>query len=256
MIRYRFLLRELVLRDLKVRYAGSLLGFLWAFVHPLWQLLIYSAVFSAILRVPLVGEGTRSFPVFLFAGLLMWMSFSEGLSRGTTTIVESANLVKKLRFPSAILVLAVTLSALLHAAIAIGVFLVLRLFVGGVTWSELPAFLLGMILQFVLTVGLSLLLSAFYVYVRDIQQGLQIILSAVFYLTPIVYPGALVPEKYRWVIALNPLSTVVDLYRAFLVNSKPPSVTAVLFLATYAVLALIGGLFVFRRLSGKFADVL
>jgi lipopolysaccharide transport system permease protein len=254
--RFRFLLRELVLRDLKVRYAGSLLGFIWAFVHPLWQLAIYSAVFSGILKTPLDGEGTKSFPVFLFAGLLMWMSFGEGLSRGTATVVESANLVSKLRFPSSILVVAVTLSALLHASIATGVFLIIRIAVGGVVWAALPGFLLATVLQYALTLGLAWLLAAVYVFLRDIQHVLTLVLSAVFYLTPIVYPPAIVPHRYQWMVAANPLSTLVALYRAFLVGSKPPAGGAVLVLAVVAVAALALGSIVFSRLSGQFADEL
>jgi len=256
MIRFRFLLRELVMRDLKVRYTGSLLGFVWAFVHPLWQLALYSAVFAGILRTPLEGEGTKSFPVFLFAGLLMWMAFGEGLARATTTVVESANLVKKLRFPSAILVVAVTLSALLHASIATGVFLVVRIAIGGVSWPLLPEFLLALVLQYALTLGLGWLLAATYVFLRDIQHGLTLVLSAVFYLTPIVYPAAVVPGKYQWVVEANPLSTLVALYRAFLIGSRPPDPTSILLLIVFAFAALVAGFFIFRSLAGRFSDEL
>jgi len=256
LIRYRFLLRELVLRDLKIRYAGSLLGFLWAFVHPLWQLAIYSVVFSGILRTPLEGQGTKSFPVFLFAGLLMWMAFGEGLSRGTAAVVESANLVSKLRFPSSILVVAVTLSALLHASIATGVFLIMRIAIGGVAWPALPGFVIAVVLQYSLTVGVAWLLAALYVFLRDVQQVLTLVLSAIFYLTPIVYPPAIVPKRFQWIIGLNPLSTLVALYRAFLVGSPPPAWSAVLVLAVVSALALVSGIVVFRRLSGLFADEL
>lgn len=256
MIHYRFLLRELVLRDLKVRYAGSLFGFLWAFVNPLWQLGLYSIVFSAILRMPLIGEGTQSYSAFLFAGLLPWMAFSEGLQRGTLAIVENAHLVKKLRFPSEILVLAVTISALVHAAIAFGVFFTLRLTVGGLAWGQMPLFVAGFVFQIAVTLGFALLLAAAYVYMRDIVHGLGLVLSALFYLTPIVYPVALVPERFRWAVEANPLSTVVSLYRAFLLGSQPPSTAALVTLATLAtVILLVGGLS-FRRLAGGFSDEL
>jgi ABC-2 type transport system permease protein len=256
LIRYRYLLRELVVRDLKVRYAGSLFGFLWAFVGPLWQLALYSIVFSAILRTPLVGEGTRSFPAFLFAGLLPWMAASEGLQRGTTAVVENAHLVKKLRFPSEILVLAVTLSAQVHAAIALLVFFVARLAVGGLHWGALPLFLLGLLCQLAVTYGIALLLAAAYVYMRDIVHGLGLVLSALFYLTPIVYPVALVPERFQWAVDANPLSTVVSLYRTFLLGSLAPSPAGLAALVALAVVLVALGALAFRRLAGGFSDEL
>lgn len=256
MMRYQFLLRELVLRDLKVRYAGSYLGFLWAFVHPIWQLLIYSVVFSGILRTPLVGEGTKSFSVFLFAGLLMWMGFSEGLQRGTTSVVEGAHLVKRQSFPSQILVIASALSAILHSGIAVGVFFVLRMAVGGIAWTQLPAFLVAVAMQFLLTCGIALLLAAIYVYLRDVTHALNLVFSFLFFLTPIVYPLGIVPQRFAPVVALNPLSTVVAAYRGFFVRSAPPSLVALLGLTVFASAVFAAGWAVFSRLSRGFADEL
>jgi lipopolysaccharide transport system permease protein len=256
LIRYRYLLRELVVRDLKVRYAGSFFGFLWAFFNSLWQLALYSIVFSLILRTPLVGEGTDSFPAFLFAGLLPWMAFSEGLQRGTVAIVENAHLVKKLRFPSELLVLSVSLSALVHASIAFLLFFALRVGVGGVAWGGLPLFLLGLALQLAVTYGSALLMAAAYVFMRDIVHGLGLVLAALFYLTPIVYPAALVPERFDWAVAANPLSTLVAIYRTFLLGSRPPSGVATAALAAVAVAVLAAGWLAFRRLAGSFSDEL
>jgi ABC-type polysaccharide/polyol phosphate export permease len=256
LIRFRFLLRELVTRDLKVRYAGSMFGFFWAFVNSLWQLGLYSIVFSAILRLELVGEGTQSFAAFLFAGLLPWMAFSEGLSRGTSSVVESAHLVNKLRFPSEILVIAAIVSALVHAGIAFAVFLTLRLAIGGVLWSALPLFAVGLFFQVVLTLGFALLLAAAYVYSRDVVHGLTLVLSALFYLTPIVYPAAIVPERFDWAIQANPLSTVVATYRAFLLGSRLPTASALVLLAVIATGVLVVGIFTFRRAAAGFADEL
>lgn len=255
-MRFRFLLKELVTRDLRVRYAGSLLGFVWAFANPLWQLGLYSVVFSAILRMELVGEGTRSFPAFLFAGLLPWIAISESLSRGTATVVENAQLVKKHAFPSELLVTAVTLSSLVHAAIALLVFVLFRLFVASVTWGELPALLLGVVFQIGLTLGVTWFLAAVYVYLRDVQHVLTFLLSALFYLTPMIYPVALVPERFRGAVESNPLSTIVAFYRAFLLGSQPPAPRRVAELAVVAILVCAGGLAFFRRFSKGFADEL
>ncbi len=256
MNRFRFLLKELVTRDLKSRYAGSLFGFLWAFANPLWQLALYSLVFAAILRIPLTGERTSSFAAFLFAGLLPWMAISEGLGRGTTAVVDNANLVKKHAFPAELLVVSVTLSALVHAAIALVVFTVVRSATEGVVWSHLPLLLAGVALQVGLTLGLGWTLALGYVYLRDIQHGLALVLSTLFYLTPIVYPVALVPERFRALVEANPLSIVVSAYRAFLVGSRPPDGPHLLVLAALSAALFAGGLALFRRAARGFSDEL
>lgn len=252
----RFLLRELITRDLKARYAGSLFGFLWAFATPLWQLGLYSIVFSAILRLPLTGEATQSFPAFLFAGLLPWMAISEGVSRGTTAVVENANLVKKHAFPAELLVTSVALSALAHAGVALVVFTAFRAVVESVVWLQLPTLLLGVFLQAALTLGIGWTLAAVYVYLRDVHHGLGLVLSALFYLTPIVYPIALVPEPYRALVEASPLSTIVAAYRAFLLGSRPPGAWQLLVLAVVAFGTFAAGLALFRRSAQNFADEL
>jgi len=256
MMRFRFLLKELVTRDLKARYARSLLGFLWAFATPLWQLGLYSIVFSLILRMPLTGEATTSFPAFLFAGLLPWIAISEGLSRSATTVVDNANLVKKHSFPAELLVVSVTLSALAHAGIALGLFVVFRAIGATLVWTQLPTLLLGVVLQLALTLGLGWILATVYVYLRDVQHGLGLVLSALFYLTPMVYPVALVPDRFRRLVEASPLSTIVAAYRAFLLGSKPPSVWQLLLLAAVALALFGGGLALFRRSAKNFSDEL
>jgi ABC-type polysaccharide/polyol phosphate export permease len=252
----RFLLKELVTRDLRARYAESLFGFLWAFATPLWQLGLYSIVFSLILRIPLTGEATDSFAAFLFAGLLPWIAFSEGISRGATSVVENASLVKKHAFPSELLVVSVTLSALAHAGIAFVVFVGFRAFSGTLVWAQLPVLLLGVVLQIALTLGLGWMLATVHVYLRDVQHGLALVLSAVFYLTPMIYPVALVPERFRWAVEANPLSTVVGAYRAFLLGSAPPRAWQLAVLAAAALAAFVGGLALFRRSARDFSDEL
>jgi ABC-type polysaccharide/polyol phosphate export permease len=254
--RSRFLLEELVGRDLRARYAGSLLGFVWAFATPLWQLALYSIVFSAILRIPMIGEPTDSFPAFLFAGLVPWMAFSEGLTRATTSVVENANLVKKHAFPAELLVASVVVSAVAHAGLALLVFTGIRTAAGSVALSALPLLCLALVLQTALTLGFGWLLAALFVYLRDVLHGLGLVLSALFYLTPMVYPMALVPERFRSFVELNPLTTVVACYRAFLLGSRPPGAVALAALAAVAAAAAASGLVLFRRAARNFADEL
>jgi lipopolysaccharide transport system permease protein len=250
-----FLLRELVRRDLQGRYAGSTLGFAWSFLQPLWQLLLFSFVFSAVLAVRPAGEGTDRFWVFLSCGLLPWMAVQEGLSRGVTAITENANLVKKLRFPSAVLVLTVVAAALLHEAIAAGILAVALLALGELSVASLPWLLLALPLQLALTFGLALLLASTQVVFRDLGQLVAMGLQAWFYLTPIVYPLALVPDRLRPWLELNPLSGLVSLYRAAFLGGEPePLGVVVLAVAAVAVLAV--GWRLFRRLEPAFPDEL
>lgn len=253
--RHVFLLRELVRRDFRGRYAGSWLGFLWSFVQPLWQLLLFSFVFSTVMRVSPVGERTRFFWVFLFCGLLPWMAVQEGVLRGASAITDNANLVKKLRFPAEILVAAAVAAAVLHEAIAAAVFVAALAAVGELSGSGLAWLLVALPLQLALTLGLGLLTAALQVFFRDTAQVLGMVLTGWFYFTPIVYPLGLVPPGLRRWLALNPLTGLVGLYRAAFLGA-PLNGEGVAALVGAATVALAVGWLLFRRLRGGFADEL
>lgn len=251
-----FLLRELVRRDFTQRYAGSLLGLLWSLLQPLWQLLLLSFVFSIVMRIPLTGEPTDRFWVFLLAGLLPWLAVQEGIQRGTTAITDQGDLVKKIRFPATILVVTVVTTALLHEAIIGGLYTVALIWVGELSVPSLPLLAVALTLQVLLTLGFALLLAPLHVFLRDTAQLVGMALSAWFYLTPIVYPLSLVPERFQPYVQLNPLTALVGLYRrAFLGGETlwPPGMPA---LVALAVGSFIAGLVVFRRLRPGFADEL
>ncbi len=251
-----FLLKELVRRDLQSRYRGTLLGFLWAFVHPLWQLALLWVVFSVILKVPIVGEKTASFPVFLFSGLLPWMGFAESVQQASTTVVAHAGLVRKLRFPSELLVVASVVSALVHQFVALAIFAVWQGVAGEPAWGRALWLVFGLAAEVCLALGIGWAVSALQVFFRDVAPALGIGLQAWFYLTPIVYPMSLVPEKLRPWIALNPLATVVQAFRTVLLGSPPPTASAALALSGVALAILGLGWALFRRLRPAFADEL
>lgn len=249
-----FLLKELVKRDFQGRYAGSLLGFVWSFVQPLWMLLLFTFVFSAVMRISPTGVGTGNFALFLFSGLLPWMALNEGVTRASTAITDNAGLVKKLRFPSEVLVLAVVLAALLHEGIAAVLFLGVLACLRELTPGSLPLLLLAVPLQMALTLGLGLLLAAVHVFFRDTAQVLGMALTGWFYLTPIVYPPDLVPERFQAWIQLNPLTALVGLYRQALLGGEPVPATGTGVLALVAAGLLAAGLLLFRRLKAAFVD--
>jgi homopolymeric O-antigen transport system permease protein len=252
----RFLLVQLVRRDLQGRYAGSALGLLWSFLQPIWQLLLFTFVFEVVLRMRPVGEGTQRFWVFLLCGLLPWLAVQEGVQRGATAITDNAALVTKLHFPSHVLVVTVVVAALAHEAIATVVLLPVLVALGELHWQGLPWLLVAIPLQLLLTCGLGLLLAAVQVLFRDSSQLVGMLLQAWFYLTPIVYPLGMVPPRLQSVLRWNPLTGLVELYRAALLGSPPPPAASLAALAISAVGAMAIGWSVFRRLQPAFVDEL
>lgn len=251
-----FLLKELVKRDFQGRYAGSLLSFLWSFAQPLWLLALYTFVFSTVMKLKIdqYGVGTSSFGIFLFSGLLPWTAINEGVLRSTTAITDNSELVKKLRFPSEILVLSVVVGALLHEAIAAGVFLVVLVVVGELSWTTLPWLLVALPLQVALTLGLGLVLASSHVFFRDTVQVLGMVLVGWFFLTPIVYPLAMVPPNLAPWIEANPLTALVRLYRSAFLGQELALGPGAVALVVLAGGLLAAGLWLFRRLKPAFVD--
>jgi lipopolysaccharide transport system permease protein len=253
---HAFLLKELVKRDFQGRYAGSLLSFLWSFVQPLWLLALYTFVFSTVmqLRLDRYDVGTSSFGIFLFCGLLPWTAIHEGVLRSTTAITDNSELVKKLRFPSEILVLSIVLGALLHEAVAAGVFIAVLLVVGELSWASLPWLALAVPLQVALTLGLGLVLASSHVFFRDTVQALGMLLVGWFFLTPIVYPLGAVPDRLVPWIEANPLTALVALYRAAFLGRGYDFGPGALGLVLSSTVLLAAGLWLFRRMKPVFVD--
>ncbi len=250
-----FLLKELVRRDVQGRYAGSLFGVVWSFAQPLFMLALFWFVFSTVMKMPAVGVRNGNFAIFLFSGLLPWMAVQEGILRATTSVTDNSSLVKKLRFPSEILGLAVVLAALVHEGIAALAFFAVVAVSGELTWRGLPLLLLAIPLQVALTLGVGWLLGAIHVFFRDVAQILGMGLTAWFYLTPIVYPASYVPERLRPWIELNPLTGLVGLYRCALLADSPfPSRIAMASLGLSACGLFAAGWWLFRRLKPSFVD--
>jgi len=247
------MLRELVRRDLQARYAGSLLGLFWSFVQPAWQLILYSFVFGRVLKVAPVGERAPGFSLFLFAGLLPWLALGEGATRAATAITDHAHLVRKLRFPSELLVVSAVVTALVHQAIAATIFTVVLAGLHALSWQSLPWLVPAVVLQVILTLGLGLFLASANVFLRDIPQALGMVFGAWFYLTPIVYPLSYVPERFRAVINANPLTALVGLYRRAFFGGEG-MVTGFVGLTVCAFAALVLGWLLFRRLRTAFVD--
>ena len=256
MLRYLFLLKEFVRRDFEGRYAGSMLGFLWSLLQPGWQLLLFTFVFSTVLKISLLGERTESFGIFLFCGLMPWLAFHEGVSRSSTAITENANLVKKIHFPAEILVLSVVLGGVVHQLIASGLFLAVLLVVGEFHWKGLPLIALALPIQIAMTVGLGLIVATANTFFRDVGQLLGMVLMGWFYFTPIVYPLDQVPEDYQQMLLVNPMTALVDLYREAFLGGHLAAARGLTWLTITAVCVMVVGLWLFRRMKPLFPDEL
>ena len=250
-----FLLREMVVRDVRARYAGSGLGVLWAFALPILWMLLYTGVFSLVLKVP-VEPGYASFPEFLMAGLLPWMAISEGISRSASCLLDNSAMVKKTVFPLETLVLSVVLAAVVNEIIAFLVYGVYVALLGHLRWAWLALVLPALLLQILLTFGVGCIAATLTAFLRDTAHAVGIALTIGFYATPIVYPASLVPPRLKPLIEANPVAQLVDLYRrAFTLHAFPdPAPTAYLIAA--CLLAALGGGVLFSRGRPHFADLI
>ncbi len=254
--RHFLLLRSFVFQQLHSRYAASLGGSLWFIIHPFAQVAVYTFLFHVIFKVRFheATEGTSSFLLFFLTGFFPWMPFSEALDRGCRAVVDNAALVTKVAFPSAILPLATTLASFLLNGIGI---LGLACYLG-LTRGLSPAYCLLPIivaLQLLFTAGLALFLAALTVFFRDTHEILRIALTVWFYATPILYPPTFVPDSYRWLVHINPMTHFVQAYRHIFFFSGAPW-TLWGFLCCFSILFWTLGLSFFRRSQKAFGDVL
>jgi ABC-type polysaccharide/polyol phosphate export permease len=257
LVERRALLYQLVRRDFQQRFVGSAAGWLWGVIHPLVLLLSWTFVFQVCLRMPLPQDAlTQNYTLFLFCGFLPWLLFQETVQRSASSLLDHANLITKTVFPAEVVPVSIFLSSLIHHAIA------LVLAIGAVALiaghlSPMILFLpLYMALVGMLAIGLGWIVSSLHVYVRDTAQVLTVVLTLWFWVTPIFISETQVPDRFRFLIRLNPLSFVVRAYRERLLSSRWPNFQELAIVAVYATVAFVAGGLFFRQLKRGFADVL
>jgi ABC-type polysaccharide/polyol phosphate export permease len=252
---WRWLLANFLRREITSRYAGATGGLAWALLHPLAQLAIFAVVFGFILRIPESALGGLRFAGFLAIALWPWFMFAEGLQRAVASIPGNASLIRKVAFPHELLVLAsVGASFAVHGAGWLAVLVALAAWGEPIRWTGLMLALPLVAAQFAFTVGVGALLAAIHVVLRDVEQALGLVLMAIFYATPIVYPITMVPEPYRAWLMMNPLAYVVGRYRDIFLGAGWQAADLAVLAISLAVL--VAGLWVFRRLSPYFEDLL
>jgi ABC-type polysaccharide/polyol phosphate export permease len=250
-----FLLKELIVRDLRARYAGSGLGWLWAFASPVLWMALYTLVFSVILRVG-SPPGYAGFPEFLLAGLLPWMAFHEAITRSSTALTDNGAMVKKTVFPIETLLVSIVLAGLVNQLFAFSVFAIYLAAIGHLSLPWILLALPALILQAALTYGLACLVATISTFVRDAVPLVGIALTVLFYATPIVYPAELMPDRLRVLVDANPLALLVSWYRDAFTLHRVPDARSILFLVAFAGLALAAGSALFRKAKPHFADLI
>lgn len=249
----RELLWSMIGRNIRSQYKQSILGYAWVFVNPFMQMLVLTFVFSTILRI---GRDVipYPFPLFLFVALLPWMFFSSAVASATDSITGSASLVTKVYFPREILVAATVFSKIVDLLFGLLILLGLMVF-----YSEYPSWTVVWVpaifaMQLMFTVGLSLPLAALNLFFHDVRYLVGVILMIWFYITPVIYPVDIVPERYKILFELNPLSLVVNAYRRVLLDGTSLDMGRFLVGMGAALLTFLLGYYLFKRMEAGFAD--
>jgi lipopolysaccharide transport system permease protein len=248
--RYRHLIRNLVLKDLKLKYRGSVIGFAWSLANPLLMTVIYTFAFTRIMRV-----GAEGYVFYLMLGLLAWTFFASSAAMSTGAIADNGGLVKSVRFPRAILPISTVLFNLVQYILTVLVFLPLMLVYYQVPLAApMLLFPVFIALQALFTIGLALILATATAFFRDVRHLVDVALAALFWLTPIVYDLSRLPDRLRHAILLNPLTSYVGAYQEIFYYRRWPEPAIWIAAIGYAVVTLALGLWLIVRHEDSFAE--
>jgi len=248
---YRELLASFTMRDIKIRYKQTALGFAWAIIQPLFMMVIFTVIFGGFAKIPSDGV---PYPLFSFAALLPWMLFSEGLTRSTMSMVANSNIMTKVYFPRLIMPISGILSPLVDFVVSISILIVMMAYYGFVpTWNVvfLPLFI---ILALATSLGVGLWLSALNVKYRDFQYTVPFLIQIWMYASPVVYPASMLPKAIQPFYGLNPMAGVIEGFRWALLGTEVPGSMIFVSVAVVVVL-LVSGMFYFRRMEQYYADI-
>jgi len=248
---YRELMMALLRKDISARYKQSVLGPAWALFQPVVLMGLFTII-QVFLNIP--SEGIP-YPIFVYSALLPWTFFSNSILYSTSSIVSNSQIIRKIYFPREIFPFSAGLASTFDFCMASIVYVALMLYYGiGVSYSLLLLPIL-LVIQIALALGISLLTSSIAVFRRDIMHAMPVLLQFWMFMTPVMYPLSTVPEKYRGIYMLNPMAGIIDAYRSILVKQSFPDAQPLLYAILGASAVFVAGLFVFKKLEMKFADV-
>ena len=250
---YRELLKTSVKKDIGGKYKHSFLGVLWSFINPLLQILVYALIFPLVMKN---GGSYKDYTVFMVCGLIPWAYFTTVINRASFIMIENGNILKKVYFPRSILPLSLVTSETINFLVSCIIILAFIVIKGFGISNFILFFPLVLLIQYVLLLGIALIFSAVTVYMRDIQHFIGVVLQLLFYATPIVYSIDTIPEGFRWILKWNPMTYIIEGYRAIFYNQTMPDLKALGILGVISIVILIVGYLLFNKLQKRFAEEL
>jgi lipopolysaccharide transport system permease protein len=245
------LLLTLLRREIKVRYKQTALGFLWAILQPLMLMLIFTLFFGALAGLP--SEGIP-YPIFYYCAMVPWVLFAEGINRSSMSLVQDANMIRKIYFPRLIMPLSSVLSPVVDFCFAFIILVGMMFFYDYMPTIRMLWIPLFILMAVVTSLGVGLWLSAINVKYRDVRYVIPFLTQLWLFASPIVYPSSIVPERFQVLYGINPMVGVIEGFRWSLLGTEPP--TAMIGVsAAVTLLVLITGVFYFRRREKTFADL-
>jgi lipopolysaccharide transport system permease protein len=245
LFRFRELLKNLVVKELRVRYKESTLGFFWSLFTPLLNTVIYTLVFSVVMRIDV-----PNYPIFLLSGLFAWTFTQTSIAAGCVSVVHNGSLVKKVYFPTEILPISIVFSNFVNFLLSLLVFLVFLLGSGVGIHPSIISLPLIFLIQICFTLGVSFFVAVYTVYFRDIEHFIGVLLFAMFYVTPVIYPITKVPPKFQIYLQLNPLTPIIEAYQRVLYKGQFPNWVSLGVMGVISIVLLIAGYAVFTKHKG------
>lgn len=249
---YRELLYFLTWRDIKVRYKQTVIGAVWAILQPFMTMVVFSVIFGRLVGVPSDGV---PYPVFAYTALLPWTFFATAVTRAGSSLVNDANLISKVYFPRVVVPVAAVLAILVDFIISFVILLGIMLYYGIVPGAAVVTLPLFLLLAFLTALGVGLWSSAINVRYRDVGHAIPFLTQFWFFVTPIVYPSSIIPERWQLLYGLNPMTGVVEGFRWALLGKDAASGGSMIVSVAVVLALFIGGLLYFRRMEDEFADV-
>lgn len=249
-IRYRATIVGLVKRDLKGRYKGSVLGFFWNLIVPICQILVYILVFSQVMRYDV-----PNYYLFLVVAMMPWITFTDCMNQGSGCIVGQSNLVSKIYFPNEILPISTVIARFVNLLLTfIIIFLMIIIGGQGVNVIALLYLPLVLLIEFIMALGITVVLSAITVFFRDVQYIVQVLLMAGVWVTPVLYEPGMVGGTLATILNINPLSPIITAFRQILYYKQSPDMGSLMFAGAFALVQLILAWIIFRKLESGFAE--
>jgi lipopolysaccharide transport system permease protein len=251
--RFRGLLYTFTWRDIKVRYKQAVIGILWAIIQPFTTMVIFSVFFGGLAKVPSDGV---PYPIFVFSGLLFWNYFSTALTNSSNSLIDNENIIKKVYFPRLILPISPAITPIIDFFIALAILCGMLIYYQFVpSWESLLILPVLVLLSFLTASGIGAFLAAINVRYRDVRYALPFFIQIMVYLTPVIYPTTLLSEKYQWLLALNPMTGIIETARSVIIHTKPIDFHLLLISIVSAVVFFLFGIYYFRKTERIFADV-